>query len=116
MKWLGPQLVRKPQQDRWPVLLSVCPNIDRMLSREHILSAAGYQMVSATTLEAASEMAHLYKFDLVLLDQEYAREAETSRLRDLCLSMVVHQSASEEDLLTQLCRALKQADLVVAVH
>lgn len=116
MKWLGPQFVRKAQQDRWPVLLSVCPNIDRMLSREHILSAAGYQMVSASTLEAASQMAHLYRFDLVLLDQDYACELEAGRLHDLCTSMVVHHSISEKDLLVQLGIALQQSSLALAVQ
>ena len=46
MQWLGPDVVAS--NSRWPVLLSICPNLDRMQSREHALHAAGYSVASAS--------------------------------------------------------------------
>ena len=35
MKWLGPELAARYESSHWPVLLSICPDIDRMQRMLH---------------------------------------------------------------------------------
>ncbi|HJX00494.1 MAG TPA: hypothetical protein VJ453_10045 [Terriglobales bacterium] len=114
MQWLGPDVVAS--NSRWPVLLSICPNLDRMQSREHALHAAGYSVASASTLVAAKEMSELCKFDIVLLDHECACEDGARNLQQRHVSVLLEAGTSERQLLTQLTQLLQVASASAAVQ
>jgi hypothetical protein len=116
MEWLTPEMVTSREKSRWPVLLSVCPNLDRMQSREHALHAAGYLVASASTIVAAKEMSALCKFDIVLLDHEFAGEDAADNLQQQYVSVVVQPNTSERDLLIQLGNLLQVASASAAVQ
>src|SRR5258708_21610725 len=106
MQWLAPELVSSPERPRWPVLLSVCPNLDRLQRREHALVSAGYHVVSASTLFAAWGMSQLCKFDLVLLDSECASPGESGSLQERCATVLIQPTASEKDVIAELAKML----------
>ncbi len=117
MHWLAPELVL-PSSDRprWPVLLSVCPNLDRLQMREHALVSAGYHVVSASTLVAAWGMAQFCKFDLVLLDDECVSEGESGTLQERCATVLLQPSASDKEVIAQLAKVLTTVNASIAVH
>jgi len=115
MKWLGPDIVAC-KSSRWPVLLSICPNLDRMQSREHALHAAGYLVASASTLAAASEMSQLCRFDIVLLDHECASEHGATKLQQRHVSVLLEPGTTERQLLMQLTQLLQVASASAAVQ
>jgi hypothetical protein len=116
MQWLGPEIATRYESTRWPVLLSVCPDIDRMQCREHALHAAGYIVASASTLFAALEMCQLCNFDLVVLDSEYASEAKFTNLQQRYPSVLLEPGTSERELLTKLSKILQIERLTAAIH
>ena len=116
MEWLGPDIVAKYESSRWPVLLSVCPNLDRMESREHALLAAGYVVASASTLIAAKEMTQLCKFDIVLLDHECASDDRAKNLQQHHVSVLLESETTECQLLIHLSQLLEVASASAAVH
>jgi len=116
MQWLGPDIVSKYESSRWPVLLSVCPNLDRMQSREHALLAAGYVVASASTLTAAKEMTQLCRFDILLLDHECASDDRAKTLQQHHVSVLLQSGTSERQLLNQLSQLLQVASASAAVH
>ncbi|HWC20048.1 MAG TPA: hypothetical protein VG498_23745 [Terriglobales bacterium] len=113
MQWLGPEIAARYESTRWPVLLSVCPDIDRMQCREHTLQSAGYVVASASTLFAAQEMCQICSFDLVVLDSEYASEARY--LQQRYPSVLLDPGTSERELLSKLTEVL-QLDKAAAIH
>lgn len=116
MQWLGPYTTPNFEGSRWPVLLSVCPNLDRMQSREDALHAAGYVVASASTLTAAKEMAQLCRFDIVLLDHECAADNATSTIQERHVSVLLEAGTTERQLLAQLGQLLQVASASAAVH
>jgi hypothetical protein len=116
MQWLGPHIARNFEGSRWPVLLSVCPNLDRMQSREDALHAAGYVVASASTLTAAREMAQLCRFDIVLLDHECAVDNAASTIQERHVSVLLEAGTTERQLLAQLRQLLQVASASAAVH
>ena len=116
MEWLGPEIIPRYESSRWPVLLSICPDIDRMQSRELALHAAGYVVASATTLFAAQEMSHLCNFDLVVLDHEFASQQEAAAIQGRHASVLLEPGISERQLLSRLSEVLQSAHLSSAVH
>ena len=116
MEWLGPKVIHDLERKRWPVLLSVCPNLDRMQSREHALVSAGYQQVSVSTLEAARELSQHCKFDILLLDQECACEDDANRLQETLVSVVLARNTSERQLLAQLGHLLHAASASASIN
>jgi hypothetical protein len=115
MQWLGRDVADNYESSHWPVLLSVCPNIDRMQNREHTLHAAGYIVASASTLFAAEQMCHLCSFDLVLLDRECVPDDEAADLLHRYPSLLLEPGVSEVQLLSQLRETL-QAQRSLAVQ
>jgi hypothetical protein len=115
MEWLGPEFAAKYESSHWPVLLSICPDIDRMQSRELALHAAGYVVASATTLYAAHEMSHLCNFDLVVLDHEFASQQEAADIQGRHASVLLEPGTSEHQLLNRVMEML-QANTSSAVH
>jgi hypothetical protein len=116
MEWLGPEIAARYESSRWPVLLSICPDIDRMQSRELALHAAGYVVASATTLYAAQEMSHLCNFDLVVLDHEFASQQEAADIQGRHVSVLLEPGTSEQQLLNRLMEILQTANTSLAVH
>jgi CheY-like chemotaxis protein len=116
MQWLGPEIAARYESSRWPVLLSVCPDIDRMQNREHALHSAGYVVASASTLFAAEQMCHLCSFDLVLLDRECAPDDEAADLLQRYPSILVEHGMTELQLLSKLREALQIERASAAVH
>jgi len=116
MQWLGPEIAASYEGSRWPVLLSICPNLDRMQSREHALIAAGYLVASASTLTAAREMAQLCKFDIVLLDHECVSDDRAKVIQQHHVSILLESGTSERHLLNQLSQLLQLASASAAVH
>jgi hypothetical protein len=116
MQWLGPEIAAKYESSHWPVLLSVCPDIDRMQIREHTLHAAGYVVASASTLFAAEQMCHLCSFDLVLLDRECVTDDEVAGLLQRYPSVLLEPGWSELQLLSKLKEALQIERATAAVH
>jgi len=113
MQWLGPEIAIRYGSTRWPVLLSVCPDIDRMQCREHTLQTAGYVVASASTVFAAQEMCQICSFDLVVLDSEYASEARY--LQERYPSVLLAPGTSERELLARLSKVL-QIERTAAIH
>lgn len=116
MQWLGPDIADNYESSHWPVLLSVCPDIDRMQTREHTLHAAGYVVASASTLFAAEQMCQLCTFDLVLLDRECAPDDEAADLLQRYPSVLLERGVSEVQLLSKLREVLQTQAATVAVH
>jgi hypothetical protein len=116
MQWLAPEIVSSPERPRWPVLLSVCPNLDRLQRREHALVSAGYHVVSASTLFAAWGMSQLCKFDLVLLDSECASPGESGSLQERCATVLIQPTASEKDVIAELAKMLTAVNASIAIH
>ncbi|GEM_PF-2937391 len=116
MQWLGPDIADNYESSHWPVLLSVCPDIDRMQNREHTLHAAGYVVASASTLFAAEQMCHLCSFDLVLLDRECAPDDEAADLLQRYPALLLEPGLSERQLLSKLKEALQTQRTTIAVH
>lgn len=116
MQWLGPDIADNYESSHWPVLLSVCPDIDRMQNREHTLHAAGYVVASASTLFAAQQMCHLCSFDLVLLDRECVPHDEAADLLQRYPGLLLEPGVSERQLLSKLKEALRTPRASVAVH
>ncbi|HEU5232929.1 MAG TPA: hypothetical protein VFU50_08720 [Terriglobales bacterium] len=116
MQWLGPNIADNYESSHWPVLLSVCPDIERMQNREYTLHAAGYVVASASTLFAAEQMCHLCSFDLVLLDRECAPDDEAADLLERYPSILVEHGMTELELLSKLREALQTERATVAVH
>ncbi|HVH86481.1 MAG TPA: hypothetical protein VM912_07130 [Terriglobales bacterium] len=115
MQWLGPETA-KYERPRWPVLLSVCPDIDRMQFRERMLHAAGYSVASASTLFAAHEMCELCNFDLVVLDCECASEGAVTYIQQRYPSVLLEPGTSERQLLSKVNEVLRHASVPAAVH
>ena len=115
MQWLGPQ-ENEYERSRWPILLSICPNLDRMQSREDALHAAGYLVASASTLAAAKEMTHLCKFDIVLLDHECASDDGAVGIQERHVSVLLEAGTSERQLLAHLSQLLQVASASAAVQ
>jgi len=113
MQWLGPEIAARYESTRWPVLLSVCPDIERMQCREHALQSAGYVVASASTVFAANEMCQICSFDLVVLDSEYASEARY--IQERYPSVLLDAGTSERDLLLKLSEVL-QLERAAAIH
>ena len=113
MQWLGPAIAARYESTRWPVLLSVCPDIDRMQCREHTLQSAGYVVASASTVFAAQEMCQICSFDLVVLDSEYACEARC--LQERYRSVLLEPGITERDLLMKLTEIL-ELEKADAIH
>jgi hypothetical protein len=116
MQWLGPEIAAKYESPRWPVVLSVCPDIDRMQSREHTLHAAGFVVASASTIFAAQEMCDLCSFDVVLLDRECACDGAAADLQQRFLSVLIEPGVSEHQLISRLSEVLQIATAPAAVH
>jgi hypothetical protein len=116
MHWLAPELVPAPERPRWPVLLSVCPNLDRLQRRERALVSAGYHVVSASTLIAAWGMSQLCKFDLVLLDDECVAGGESVSLQERCATVLLPPSASDKDVIAELVKVLTTVPSSIAIH
>ena len=116
MEWLMPEVGSACQQSRWPVLLLVCPNLDRMQSHESALHAAGYSVACASTVIAAREMAQLCKFDIVLLDHECASEDKAEDLQQKYVSVLLERGTTERGLLLQLSQILQVASASAAVQ
>jgi hypothetical protein len=116
MQWLGPELAARYESPHWPVLLLICPDIDRMQSRELTLHAAGYVVASATTLYAAQEMSHLCNFDLVVLDHEFASQQEAADIQERHASVLLEPGTSEQQLLNRVTEILQGANTSSAVH
>jgi hypothetical protein len=116
MEWLGPELAARYESSHWPVLLSICPDIDRMQSRELALHAAGYVVASATTLYAAQEMSHLCNFDLVVLDHEFASQQEAADIQGRHASVLLEPGTSEQQLLNRVTEILHGPNTSSAVH
>jgi len=116
MQWLGSEAAPEKESSRWPVLLSVCTNLDRMQSREHALHAAGYLVASASTVKAASQMSQLCKFDIVLLDHDCVSDEEATILQERYVSVLLEPGTTERELLTQLCQLLQVASASAAVQ
>jgi hypothetical protein len=116
MQWLGPDIAASFEASRWPVLLSICPNLDRLKSREDALHAAGYVVASASTLAAAREMSQLCRFDIVLLDHECASEEDATRLQERHVSVLLQPGTSERQLLAQLGQLLQVASASASVQ
>lgn len=116
MQWLGPEIAARYESSHWPVLLSICPDIDRMQNREHTLHAAGYVVASASTLFAAEQMCQLCSFDLVLLDRECAPDEESADLLQRYPSVLLERGVTEVQLLSKLREALQTHGATVAVH
>lgn len=116
MQWLGPDIVAKYESPRWPVLLSICPNLDRMQSRQDALHAAGYLVASASTLIAAKEMSQLCKFDIVLLDHECASDDGAVTIQERHVSVLLESGTSERQLLAQLSQVLQAASVSAVVQ
>ena len=116
MQWLGPDTVAKFEGARWPVLLSICPNLDRMQSREDALHAAGYVVASASTLTAALEMAQLCRFDIILLDHECASEEDAANIQKHHVSVLLEPGTTERELIAHLSQLLQVASASAAVQ
>ena len=116
MQWLGPEIAARYESSHWPVLLSVCPDIDRMQNREYTLQAAGYIVASASTLFAAEQMCQLCSFDLVLLDRECATDGAIADLLQRYPSVLLEPGLSEPQLLSKLREALQSQHATAAVH
>ena len=116
MQWLGPDIAASFETSRWPVLLSICPNLDRMQSREDALQAAGYVVASASTLAAAKEMSELCKFDIVLLDHEFVSEEAAARIQERHVSVLLEPGTTERQLLAHLGQLLQVASASAAVQ
>src|SRR3954469_9602967 len=116
MHWLVSDGAPKYERSRWPILLSVCTNLDRMQSREHALHTAGYLVAAASTLTAATEMSQLFKFDIVLLDHECLSDEEAELLQQRYVSVLLEPGTTEKQLLTQLCQLLQVASASAAVQ
>ncbi len=116
MQWLGPDIADNYESSHWPVLLSVCPDIDRMQNREHTLHAAGYVVASASTLFAAEQMCHLCSFDLVLLDRDCVPDDEAADLLQRYRGLLLEPGVSERQLLSKLKEALQTQRMTIAVH
>jgi hypothetical protein len=116
MQWLGPHIADNYESSHWPVLLSVCPDIDRMQNREHTLHAAGYVVASASTLFAAEQMCHLCSFDLVLLDRECVPDEEAADLLQRHPGLLLDPGLSERQLLSKLKEALQTQRTTVALQ
>ncbi len=116
MEWLGPEIAERYESSHWPVLLSVCPDIDRMQNREHTLHAAGYAVASASTLFAAEQMCQLCSFDMVLFDRECAPDDEAADLLQRYPSILVEHGTTELELLSRLRQALQTERATAAVH
>lgn len=116
MEWLMSDPASMQPISRWPVLLLVCPNLDRMLSHQNALHAAGYLVASASTAIAAREMAQLCKFDILLLDQECAQEEEADNLQQRYVSVLLERGTTERELLLQLSQILQVASASAAVQ
>ena len=116
MQWLGPEILPVRESPRWPVLLSVCTNLDRMQSREHALHAAGYLVASASTVTAATEMANLCKFDIILLDHDCVCDDGAVNLQEQFVSVLLESGTSEKELLIHLCQLLQVASASAAVQ
>lgn len=116
MEWLMPRPSANGQPPRAPVLLSVCLNLDRLQTREHALHQAGYLVASASTVTAASEMSHLCKFDLVLLDLECISDGAATNLMEQYRSVLLGPDTTEEELLTKLVQVLNANGTPGVVH
>lgn len=116
MEWLMPEVTGSWQHSRWPVLLLVCPNLDRMQSHESALHAAGYAVASASTVVAAREMSQLCKFDIVLLDHECVSEEKAEDLQQKYVSVLLERGTTERELLLQLSQILQIASASAAVQ
>lgn len=91
-----------------PLLLSVCTDVNRMEMREHDLSSAGYQVLSATSLAAAWAMAKYCNFDLVVLDSECATDLAAAGFRSRFHCVVLNRDTPQHELLTRLSTLLRQ--------
>lgn len=91
-----------------PLLLSVCTDVNRMEMREHDLSSAGYQVLSATSLAAAWAMAKYCNFDLVVLDSECATDLAAAGFRSRFHCVVLNRDTPQHELLTKLSSLLRQ--------
>jgi hypothetical protein len=116
MQWLGPDITANFESSRWPVLLSVCPNLDRLKSREDALHAAGYLVASASTLTAAKEMSQLCRFDIVLLDHECTSDEGAATIQEKHVSVLLEAGTSDRQLLAQLGQLLQVASASAAVQ
>jgi hypothetical protein len=116
MQWLGSAITANFERSRWPVLLSICPNLDRLKSREDALHAAGYLVASASTLTAAKEMSQLCRFDIVLLDHECTSDDGAATIQEKHVSVLLEAGTSERQLLAQLGQLLQAASVSAAVQ
>ena len=116
MQWLGPEIAAKFEPSRWPILLSICPNLDRMQSREDALHAAGYVVASASTVAAAREMSQLCKFDIVLVDHECASDDGATTIQQSHVSVLLEPGTTERQLIAHLGHLLQVASASAAVQ
>lgn len=91
-----------------PLLLSVCPDVDRMEMREHDLASAGYQVLSATTLAAAWAMAKYCNFDIVVIDSDYATDLAALGFTTRFRCIVLKRDMQQEELLGKLSTLLRK--------
>ncbi len=57
-----------------PSLLSICPDIERLETRAKALKAAGFRVVSVSTIQAAAAVAQCCDFSLVMVDHDCPSE------------------------------------------
>ena len=67
-------IVQRFEARRPSVLISICPDITRLQIREQTLSAAGFNVVSASTFQAAWALSEYCDFSVVVLDHECCLE------------------------------------------
>jgi hypothetical protein len=90
-----------------PTILSVCPDIARLQTRELALSEAGFCVASASTSQAAWAMLKLCAFSLVVLDSECCSHSEAESIRECSLVIEIDDGMNESELVHRVTRALR---------
>lgn len=102
------------------VLLSICPDIDRLQQREQALTAVGFRVVSVSTPSAATAISKYWQFSALVIDDECSEisSAIKSRAAAIFSAASGHEEKLVNELLTRLagesranCHPLKKSDL-----
>ena len=96
------ETIRRLEAPRPSVLLSVCPDITRLQIREQTLVAAGFNVVSASTFQAAWAMSEYCDFSLVVLDHECCSELSALVMKQRYSSFETWPAMDESKLVREV--------------
>ena len=96
------ELIRRFEARRPAVLISICPDITRLQIREQTLTAAGFNVVSASTFQAAWALSAYCDFSVVVLDHECCLELSALVMKQRYSSFETWPEMAEDKLVKEI--------------